>query len=1153
MSLLLSTIILKIILLKLIDYIDDSSSGDVVTVTGVKTGDAVIALNIPVGCTVVWEAVSEGLSFSIGGGGTFEVAAGGKIEVIGKDALVVFVGDVVVSGGKVLATGMYCTAIDVGTGNVLVFDGEVIADGAGLHGCYAVYLSGVGTVTVLGGTVSAVNALGNMFAITLGGIPNGGLAAYLVGTCVGDFQMYGSGIIVEVESLDIPDLYGGTSNGLTRKSGNSIANVQWDTSGVIPVLSFNNGQYSVVWQIPEVAPPGPSMGSSVRLAETGGLFDTLTDAIDAADIAGLGAFTLEVIGDVIEAASPVVVTSDVTIVGAEGVHTVSDCYIQVRGGGSLTLGDGTIVDLLTILGTVHVYDGYIDVKDGIRLSNSGFVTQRQITSSSSSTSDAALPLSDNELSQRARIDDDDSLLRTLRSGSTTLLLSGPNAYGVISGGRIEGGDLALSMEHGAHLSEISGGVFTGNIDAVHLTDDDTVIDLISSGVFYQTDADTLLHGHAIFVQNNATITEISGGYFDAVRNSALVLIRGGKVGTISGGEFVVHRTGTILNNDRNAAVWIENGWQSEGGKGTGINAITGGRFIGTNFGVLAIDEDNVYSYIHSITGGEFSGTVALQNDRGSVINEISGGTFTGSQGIFNVGEITKIGGADLVVTGNTGPGIYNWPGGVIKEINGGLIRNIASGNGIGNYGEIHLISGGTIIGAYSAINCISSLYGNGKLGTISNGVFWGKTSYAIILAFDLTLEPGLTADKGHGRYQSGNGAIFNNEALVKYPYGYQMSTISQVETVPGVGDDFRYLILGATSGGTEPEYFHVIYAGNVFTSGSVPVDSNEYADGDIVTVLGQGSIAKTGYTFLGWSTSSSATLATYVAGSTFTITDDTMLYAVWSQNAYTVTFAPGAHGTFTAQITTGLHYGDATPAAPTVTGETGWRFAGWTPTPTPTVTDSITYTAQWTQQTTTTSPPSVTYPSTSSPPTSSSPIIPTPTTSTQFPPSVIGEGRWALVNLILSILGIIFAAIVTIRAVLLEKVEDEKAVEDQSKQNLTQSQQQYTDEQNSQEDYEKYTQRRTLWLLATIVLGIVGIVVFLLTENWHLPMALVDRWTIVNALILIVELVAIAFVFKHKKINESIAKRIIRWFSPLCIDGYEMFKVWKRTLRKSGI
>lgn len=60
---------------------------------------------------------------------------------------------------------------------------------------------------------------------------------------------------------------------------------------------------------------------------------------------------------------------------------------------------------------------------------------------------------------------------------------------------------------------------------------------------------------------------------------------------------------------------------------------------------------------------------------------------------------------------------------------------------------------------------------------------------------------------------------------------------------------------------------------------------------------------RTGYTFLGWSKSNSATTATYTAGGTITISADTILYAVWSANTYTITYDANG-GSTTSSATT---------------------------------------------------------------------------------------------------------------------------------------------------------------------------------------------------------------------------------------------------------
>jgi len=867
------------------DAINGASVGDSITVTGEKTGEnGELAFNIPAGVTLVWKAVSEDLSFKISGGGTFEIAAGGKIEVTNKDAVKVE-GDVLVSGGSVSATGSYCTAIDVVAGNVIVSGGQVIADGDGMHGCYAIYLTAKGTVTVTGGTVTAHNAFVNMFAITLGG---GGLAAYLNGTCEGDVLIYGTGIVVEVESLTIPSSYGGTASGLTRISGGAITSVKWDTSSVVPVISFNNGQFALDWKGYEITPPNPPSEHPVRVAETGDVFETLTEAIAAANSAGLDAFTLEVIGDVTETASPVIVASDITIVGSGSAHTVSGAQIKVESGGSLALGDGSDANPLTILGSVRVVDGTFNAKDGI----------------------------------------------VVISNKVALELSGPNAIGTISGGRFIGDSgttsnvhsAALHMDDGATISEISGGVFTGKNEAVYLYGAGTKIHKISGGAFYQTDTAVELHGHAVLVYHESQIDEISGGYFEAVRHCAIYVINGW-IGEISGGEFVATRRGTDFDgnapNPRNSVLRIESEYDHK----TGVGTISGGLFHGgAHFGILLINYFNSTTgpRIDLICGGNIQGIVALQPDIGTYIGEISGGIIAGNQGMLNAGTIGRIGG-DVTIRGATSYGIFNYSGGRIYEINGGVIvsdknngiansgtvNHISGGtitggpsafcNGISNSGTINHISGGTITGGPSAfcngisnsgtINHISggtiigeesAVYNTGtikgRLETITGGVFWGKMSAAITLAYEMKLEPGLSNIIGFGRYWGNDGVVFDDESLVIYPDGYWMST----ETLPVTNiteTEFKYL-----TNGQEPIYYTVVFDTNGGrTTGGMDTEIRTVIPPE--TTVGKNMPAdpiRSGYTFLGWNTEKDGS-GTAFTGATV-VTCDITVYAQWRLN-----------------------------------------------------------------------------------------------------------------------------------------------------------------------------------------------------------------------------------------------------------------------------
>ena len=84
---------------------------------------------------------------------------------------------------------------------------------------------------------------------------------------------------------------------------------------------------------------------------------------------------------------------------------------------------------------------------------------------------------------------------------------------------------------------------------------------------------------------------------------------------------------------------------------------------------------------------------------------------------------------------------------------------------------------------------------------------------------------------------------------------------------------------------------------------------------------------RTGYTFLGWATSASATSATYSAGSSYTSNSATTLYAVWKINTYTVSYnANGGSGAPSAQTKT---YGTALTLSSTKPTRTGYTFLGW--------------------------------------------------------------------------------------------------------------------------------------------------------------------------------------------------------------------------------
>ncbi len=84
---------------------------------------------------------------------------------------------------------------------------------------------------------------------------------------------------------------------------------------------------------------------------------------------------------------------------------------------------------------------------------------------------------------------------------------------------------------------------------------------------------------------------------------------------------------------------------------------------------------------------------------------------------------------------------------------------------------------------------------------------------------------------------------------------------------------------------------------------------------------------RSGYTFLGWASSSTATTATYQPGSTFSSNSAITLYAVWSANTYTISYnANGGSGAPSSQT---KYYGTNITLSSTVPTRSGYSFLGW--------------------------------------------------------------------------------------------------------------------------------------------------------------------------------------------------------------------------------
>jgi len=152
-------------------------------------------------------------------------------------------------------------------------------------------------------------------------------------------------------------------------------------------------------------------------------------------------------------------------------------------------------------------------------------------------------------------------------------------------------------------------------------------------------------------------------------------------------------------------------------------------------------------------------------------------------------------------------------------------------------------------------------------------------------------------------------------------------------------EEISGLTIGCGPGYTPPpvvKRYTVTYNGNGNTGGTAPIDaSSPYVKGATVTVLGQGSLVRTGYTFDGWNTAAGGTGTDRAAGDTFSMgTADVTLYAKWNANNYHITFDKNdvdAVGTMADQT---IASGSSANLIPNAFSKEGWTFMGWAETPT---------------------------------------------------------------------------------------------------------------------------------------------------------------------------------------------------------------------------
>ena len=314
------------------------------------------------------------------------------------------------------------------------------------------------------------------------------------------------------------------------------------------------------------------------------------------------------------------------------------------------------------------------------------------------------------------------------------------------------------------------------------------------------------------------------------------------------------------------------------------------------------------------------------------------------------------------------------------------------------------------------------------------------------------------------------------EVVTDVTDAYDITLVNGTLTVTTVPYTINYVFDwpggGAPAGAPNPPAAVTVNRGANYT-----VSTATYADipfgiapnGNVITVL----------RFQGWDPSGTITNVQ----SNRTITGAWTIQMVW----YTVTYTDGVPGQviFPDQVTTTLRIGANTPAFNGTPTREGFNFTGWAPAVSPTVTGNNVYTAQW------------------APIEEERTVEPTPEPTPVVEEEIIDEevpqaapaAAWALINL-LAALGTVATAVGMIITFFKKKDDDDDG----------------TKANPDKEDENKGKKSKFLGLIPAVA----SVVIFILTENMHNPMALVDKWTIPMVLILAANGI-VAYLTRNKK------------------------------------
>ena len=250
---------------------------------------------------------------------------------------------------------------------------------------------------------------------------------------------------------------------------------------------------------------------------------------------------------------------------------------------------------------------------------------------------------------------------------------------------------------------------------------------------------------------------------------------------------------------------------------------------------------------------------------------------------------------------------------------------------------------GSIVGGYCRLGIYKSLTSTATQTTVTVQIwFWskyscsdtGNTLYYNNLASSGSATTSVGAVSISTSVVSGSGwSTSNQQKLKEYSYTYTRGTSAATRYLYAkiINVDKAGGTMYASTSFSVPKLASYTISYNANGGSGAPASQTKYY-GKNITLSGT-KPTRTGYSFLGWATSASGSVA-YAAGATYSGNANLTLYAKWQANTYTVTYnANGGSGAPASQTKT---YGTALTLSSTKPTRTNYTFLGWATTKTAT-------------------------------------------------------------------------------------------------------------------------------------------------------------------------------------------------------------------------